>query len=441
MDAGDKLIRARVQVMKKNPFFAYLSMKLNFSEGNLPPGCGAGVNLKGDFVYDKGFIDSLTNDQTIGVMLHEVSHLSLLHLLRRNNRDPLLWNLAADTVVNCFLLENGYELPEGTIQPNRANNYTVTLLGVNITDCNKKFAEEIYDELEKNVKKVKVKTPWGSQGSSDGDGISSGDSDEEQEEQPKSKPRKNNKFFDENGRFDSHIEGDGEGNQLDPQTKAELEQKWLSAVEEAFVSAKMKGDIPAGIERLIGKLHESKINWRVLLQRYIKNLIPFNYSWDKPHKRSFSVGCYLPYVEKEMVDVVIGVDLSGSIGQEEMVDFISEQLAMAKAFKGRIRFRLLTHDVDVQNDYVIKPYEADKIKTLKLKGGGGTSHVPIFNYIKEKVKNCDLAIFLTDGFSDIEEIKLREYPFKKMFVISKDGRKPEIKTKDARILTMDGKYL
>ena len=50
MEIKDRLIRARVQIQRKNSFFAYLSLYLKFKESkDLPDYAGAGVNAKGDF--------------------------------------------------------------------------------------------------------------------------------------------------------------------------------------------------------------------------------------------------------------------------------------------------------------------------------------------------------------------------------------------------------
>jgi len=149
--------------------------------------------------------------------------------------------------------------------------------------------------------------------------------------------------------------------------------------------------------------------------------IPHDYSWAKKSKKSIAAGTYLPNVVKERIDVCVGIDLSGSIGKEELTEFMSEVIGISKAFYNNIKIRLLTHDVDVHNDYEVCNGNIEKIKNLKLTGGGGTSHKPIFEYIKEKVRDVKLVVFFTDGYSDINDIDFTEYNFKKVFVINKHG--------------------
>ena len=149
----------------------------------------------------------------------------------------------------------------------------------------------------------------------------------------------------------------------------------------------------------------------------------------------------MPDVNKEMINIVVGVDVSGSIDAKVYSDFVSEVVGMAMAFRNRINIRFLTHDVEVHNDYEVENGNIEKIRSLKIDGGGGTSHRDILEYISDKVKNAKLAIFLTDGYSDLENINLDNYNFKKIFVIQKDGNDSCIKDKMRNVvLKLTGEY-
>jgi predicted metal-dependent peptidase len=191
-----------------------------------------------------------------------------------------------------------------------------------------------------------------------------------------------------------------------------------------------------GLERYIDEIKKSQINWKVLLQKMIQATIPRDYSWLKKAKKSVATGTYLPSVVKEKIDVCIGIDLSGSIGKEELTEFMSEVIGMAKAYQNSITMRLLTHDVEVHNDYEIRNGNIEKIKALKLTGGGGTSHIPIFDYVKEKVKDCKLVVFFTDGYSDLEHIDFGNYEWKKIIVINKTGDSECVQNKDCVVIKM-----
>ena len=50
--------------------------------------------------------------QLEGVLVHEVMHCKLKHMLRRSNRDRRLWNIACDLAINSILQEAGFVLPD-----------------------------------------------------------------------------------------------------------------------------------------------------------------------------------------------------------------------------------------------------------------------------------------------------------------------------------------
>ena len=385
MDVKDKLIRARIQIQRKNPFFAYLSLHLKFKEKkDFPEHAGCGVDIDGNFYYKKEFIEEISDDELIGVMVHEILHLSLLHLLRRGGRDADMWNIAADVASNIIVKDCGYNLPEGCLEPDYGDE--ITIFGKKIKKCKEKTTEQIFELLPPITKKML------------------------------SKDGKEGKGFDE------HIEG--KGSSSDKQKK---EEEWLGKIEEAYVNAKMRGDVPAGIERAIGKLHEHKVDWKTLLQRHIISYIPYDNTYIKPNKKSVSSGYYMPDYIKDKIDVVAGIDTSGSIGKEELNDFLSEIIGIAKGFQNRVSIRVLTHDVDVHTDYLAENGNLEKIKNIKIKGGGGTSHKPILDYIEKEIPNCKVAVFFTDGYSDLDEIDLSKYGFDKIFVIDKGGTDEQVK--------------
>ena len=209
--------------------------------------------------------------------------------------------------------------------------------------------------------------------------------------------------------LDGHIIS--KGKEMTQSEKRELENKWKERMIEAHTIAKMKGNVPEGIERLIGKLFESRINWRTLLQRYIINQIPVDYSFTNPHKKSVSISTYLPEEVKEKIDLAVAIDLSGSIGGEEYSEFISEIIGIVRAFQENITMHFYSHDTDAYDGGLVENGNIEKIKSLQLKGGGGTSHKDVMKKIREELQDCKAVIFFTDCYSDLEDIKFEDYPY------------------------------
>lgn len=385
MEAKEMLTRARIQIQNKNSFFAYLSLYLKFKESkDLPDYAGAGVNIKGDFFYKKEFIEGMSNKEVEGVVVHEILHLSLLHLIRQGSRDGQLFNVSADIVVNQLIKDNNFSLPKGCIMSD--HNNTVDIGGVTIEDCNKKTAEEIYSELEKKAKKVNQSL--GKDGS--GDGM----------------------------RFDEHIKGKSKDDKgLTEVEVKEFEKMWGDRTQEALTVSKMKGDTPVGMERLVGELHKEKINWKALLNQYITQQIPYNHSYANCSKKSISAGFYMPCMTKEKVEVSIMIDLSGSIGKEEITDFLSEICGIARAYQERIEMRIFSHDTECYDNGLVRNGNIEEIMKMEIKGGGGTSFSQPIEYLKENNVNPKCLIWLTDGYGD--EFDKPNFPI--LWVLSKGG--------------------
>jgi len=386
--AEEKLIKARIKLQSRNPFFSYLSLYVKFikaKEGELSIK-SMGVSPDGQLYYDEDFVKGMTDEETIGVLCHEILHLAFLHMLRKGSREHQKWNIAIDLAVNKILVDNNFQLPKNGLIPDNYGEFTfpkgLFKKPFTIRDLDKKTGEEIYDELpELDYTKGQVVYVQG---------------------------------------FDEHMENSDEKTK-GKSASADLESEWLNRLEEAYVSAKQRGSVPNGMEKYLDEIKKSQINWKALLQKYVQSLIPSDFTWLKRSKRSRATKTYLPSVLKEKIEVCVGIDLSGSIGKEELTEFMSEIIGISKAYHQSLTMRLLTHDVNVHNDYTITNGNIDKIKRLKLKGGGGTSHIPIFDYVKDKVKGCKAVIFFTDGYSDIGQIKFTDYNFNKIFIINHEG--------------------
>jgi predicted metal-dependent peptidase len=387
LSPDDLMKRARIQIMKGNSFFSYLALYIQFKEdkkGEIPDWAGMGIDAKGNLIYKPMYVKGLADKELQGVFLHETLHLAFLHLIRVGTKNPELWNIVTDIAVNQIIKDSGYTLPKNTLLSNHKNE--ITLCNQVVKDCNKKSAEMIYDELKTNQQLMDMVKQMAQKG------------------------------------FDVHMESD-EGQT--PQETEELSKEWSDRLREALAISKMRGDLPEGMERFVEDLHKEKINWRELLQRYIVNSLPYDFTFAKPHKKSIATGFYMPSVLKEKLDISVLIDVSGSVGQEELTDFLSEIVGIANAFKDRISMRILTHECEILDDYYVDDANMGNILELKIKGGGGTSFNPSLDYINEKHPETKLLVWLTDGYAEkIEEDKVT---FDLLWVLSNGGNEDSIK--------------
>jgi predicted metal-dependent peptidase len=136
----DKIRSAKISLILKHSFFGQMATKLNVICDNerFDTAATDGRN----FYYNEKFIGSLSKDEMLFLFGHEVLHNVFEHHYRRGYRNPTLWNVAADFVINLILVESKIGKPPslkkgGVLLDEKYKNLTT---------------EEVYDILlEKNM--------------------------------------------------------------------------------------------------------------------------------------------------------------------------------------------------------------------------------------------------------------------------------------------------
>ena len=103
-----------------------------------------GVSCK-QMVYNKKFVEGLEFEELMFVDLHEICHVALMHVSRRKNRDPELWNIACDIYVNRLLAEEFNILP-GETADNGLVKFLPDALYCGTVDLDNDYAERIYED-------------------------------------------------------------------------------------------------------------------------------------------------------------------------------------------------------------------------------------------------------------------------------------------------------
>ena len=398
-DASRMIIKSKVKLQKENPFFSYLVMNLKFVEveKDSEEVETMAVDSRGKCYYNPKFVMTLAENEVKAVLSHEVLHLALEHLIRKGERDHELFNIATDLGINYLLVKNGFEfgteltkfalIPHGTTYD--FDN------GVVVKDLDKKTAEMIYAELEKNPKFKKK--PQKQNGGSNGQG--------------KGKDGYGQK------RFDKHIYSKGSGRTQEARDNA---KKWKRVFTEATVYAKQQGNLPDGMERMVDMILDEKVNWKYLLYKYITRTLPYDYTYSRQSKRSISSGFFMPSILKEDINIVVSVDTSGSISQKELSEFLGEIVGISKNFQS-INLTLIVCDCEIHEVYQMRKGDIQNIQDLKIGGGGGTSHIPVYEYIKENLPNTRFVINFTDGYTSFPE----EEEIKSIWVLTENSCKDE----------------
>ncbi|HEV2474217.1 MAG TPA: hypothetical protein VGS41_16185, partial [Chthonomonadales bacterium] len=112
-----------LQLRMRSPFFATLALFARIQMTETVPTAATDGR---DIYINQHFWAELTPAMRLGLMAHEVLHAALLHVPRRGAREPLLWNIAADIVVNGIILaQEGFELPAGHLRDKELEQLSV----------------------------------------------------------------------------------------------------------------------------------------------------------------------------------------------------------------------------------------------------------------------------------------------------------------------------
>lgn len=348
-EAMSRMQKARARMLIKHPFFATLLMSTPMVETRDVP--TAGTDMAKLYV-NPDFIDSLPNDeQVLGLLAHEVMHIALEHGLRLQGRNPLVWNIAADFAINLVLNETGFELPEGGCLDHKYKGMS---------------ADQIYDLLQKQVDKAKGKGKGKGKAGGSGDGLPELGGTGQDLMQP-----------DTNG---------------DPAQEARLRRSVQQRVAQAANVARMAGKLSGELERLVGEILDPKVPWKDLLRDYMTRISKDDEAWNRRNRRFQNV--YLParYSEKMGEIVMIG-DTSGSIGNDELKQYMGEAGAIAEDVHPE-RIHILWADTRVAGHQV---FEEGQPLTPEPKGGGGTDmRVPLD---KAEELNPEIVVLFTDGYT------------------------------------------
>ncbi|HRZ18701.1 MAG TPA: VWA-like domain-containing protein [Methanofastidiosum sp.] len=398
LSAEDKISRAKIKLWANHPFFSTLVEYLQTKEDTKIETIG--VDRYAHCPYNPEFIKTLSDDEMIGVLCHEVMHLAYKHPDRGKGRGiqigPMnLWNIAIDIVVNYIVLKNGLALPKCGLIPDLEDNGSIDIGGCEITDIENQSAEEIYETLKQHFKDMAKKN--------------SGSNGKGKEQKDQNKGQGQGKGTGKNDGqglgFDEHDFKEKEGEEkegLGDKDSENLpkERDWDSIIQIAHNVAKQRGKLPSGMGREFQVYNRNTINWRAILAKEISKMIPKEFTWSRPSKKLLPYDIYYPSTTGEKVLVLISIDTSGSITDKELSAFVSEIVSLARSFDG-VDVRVITHDAAVHDDLMVKNGNVQKIKEIKIHGGGGTSHVPLYDHIEKNKynKQHSLLISMTDGYS------------------------------------------
>jgi predicted metal-dependent peptidase len=370
VEVYDRIVVARVGLLLRHPFFGNMATRLRVLAADewLPTAAVDGRSL----YYNTQFFNAMDNKEIEFVIAHEILHCVFDHLGRREERNPMLYNIAADYIVNNLLVRDRIGAKP------------------KIVDCFQDFkyegwtSEAVYDELFEEAKK------------------------------------NGEEFLKELGEMlDEHLdmEGDGEGDGSNgegkdrngngtsgskPRYSKEELKKIKDEIKEGMLSASQAagaGNTPGEIVRMIKELTEPKMNWRELLRQQIQSTVRNDYTFSRPSRKGQMTGAILPGMNfEETIDLCITLDMSGSIGDDQAKDFLGEIKGIMDEYKD-YNIKLWCFDTKVYNEQDFSADGGDSLLDYEIMGGGGTDFMVNWTYMKEQGIVPKKFIMFTDGYA------------------------------------------
>ena len=336
MDHMKRLAKAKTGLILQHPFVGSVALGMPMRlDDTIPTACTNGKEIR----FNPDFLDTLTDEQVTFLVAHECFHPMLDHVYRRQGRDPMKWNKAADYVINQLLVDEkiGKFIEGGCLDHNIYNAGGGT-------------SDGIYNIL-----------PEGSEGAPGGPG--------------------------------ADIE-DASGS---PAEQAQEQAEWRVKVAQAAQAAKMMGKLSANMKRFIDETLHPKVDWRDVLRRFVEKCKTDMRSFSRPNRRFLSQGLYLPSVTGESLgEIAIAIDCSGSITDRVLNEFATE-VRSVKEDGDPSALHIIYFDSKVCH---YDRFGRDDTLHIEPHGGGGTAFSPVFRFMDEHGIQPVATVFLTDLHCD-----------------------------------------
>ena len=329
-----------------------------------------GINLI--FYLNTNFWNTLSDDEQIAILKHEMMHLCFKHIQNYNRfSDKNLANLACDCEINqyiknlpkgcIFLHELKKEIPEFKNAPEKAGSKVYYDLFQKAADRLTPLVKQLLEDVRKN----------------------SGNHDH----------------------WSSYKESSVEGQLIINQ----IENILKSTAEHV---SKCRGTIPGELQESIDALFKQKeaiFNWKAYLRRLLGNSIHVYTKKSMRHQSNRFTGSEGLKI-KQKQRILVAIDTSGSVDNKELCDFFSEINHIRKT---GAKIDLIQCDTGIRS---IAPYNG-AIPTIK--GRGGTDFKPVIDFYNENRNLYSTCVFFTDGYAPIDFKVLKTM----IWVITSEGYK------------------
>ncbi|MHB1429178.1 MAG: vWA domain-containing protein [Rhodocyclaceae bacterium] len=377
----NKLAAARTRLILDKPFLGALVLRLPLKPARW---CRSTATDARALYYNPRWIDGLSNAQVQFALAHEALHCALGHFVRRGHRVQRKWDMACDFAINPILVDEGLTPPGEAI----------------VLDVYRGLsAEEIYPCIEDDQDDSEMMDDHLWDGEEGGQGGGQGE-----QEQSQGKGGSDPQEIDENaGGSTPHKAGAGEtaGDEdngppppLTAKEKEQLQQQWQRHLAAAAQRAREAGKLSGQLARLTEAALAAQVSWRALLAQYLSQTARDDYTWQRPSRREGEV--IWPSLRSHSGDIHVAIDVSGSVTEKDLAEFLGELNALKGTTPVRITLFACDSDLAAGAPWVFEPWDELRLPR-QFAGGGGTSFAPVFEWIARHGQQPDTLLYFTDA--------------------------------------------
>lgn len=350
------IARVTKNLILKDPFYGHFALGVDkkFSE-IVSTACVTINGINTEMHFNKDFVEGLTEKQQVGLMQHELMHIILFHLLNADDySDKDIWNIAVDMTVNQYI-EQEYlppkavllsSFPEIKLEPFLDTAYYYSKL-IELLPKSSKL-QNLYNFMRNGGKTMSSHELWSKCSMS---------------------------------------------KQIVDLSKKQIEHQIKSVYENNLGSN--PGKIPGHLRNFILNLYITEkpvADWRSVIMNFKsfcdKQIIKFTRNRINKRFEDFDA-----VTLRQKQKLLIGVDTSGSISNDDLQKFFQQILHISKF---NIEIDVCEWDYGIQTIYSFNRNRVIKNKN-SVKGGGGTNPYDVIQKLNSS-SNYHAAIMFTDGF-------------------------------------------
>ena len=344
-----KIEKAYKKLLIENPFYGLFLLGLSkVIDKSVETACVRKRGINCELVINPEYWETQNDIQQLNLLNHEIYHIVFQHMFMTTlfkNHEVL--NVAAGCEVNSYLqnLDNTWIIPS-------------------MFNAEPKLGTKTYYDIIMNQTPPLI--PQGGGGNNGSNGL------------PNTKDDHSSwgKEFQECSDAEKQLIQ----NQINSQIKTAAEQ-----------TIKMRGTIPAEMQAIVDELFKPKprvFDWKAYFRRMLGSIYDINIKKTR-RKESIRFPGAAGIKHKKKVSILVAVDTSGSVNDEELKDFFSE---ITYIYKAGARITILECDAAISANY-----EYTGKWTGKVHSRGGTDFQPVIDYYRKNMKDYAALVYFTDG--------------------------------------------